>query len=108
VQGERKNAEVVVLPNPNRKVDLPKMLEELARRGVNELHVEAGSRLNASLVREGCVDEFLLYLNPSFLGDAAQGMLELQPLTSLEERVRLDVVSLERVGEDIRILARPA
>jgi diaminohydroxyphosphoribosylaminopyrimidine deaminase/5-amino-6-(5-phosphoribosylamino)uracil reductase len=108
VQGERKNAEVVVLPNPNRKVDLPKMLEELARRGVNELHVEAGSRLNASLVREGCVDEFLLYLNPSFLGDAAQGMLELQPLTSLEERLRLDVVSLERVGEDIRILARPA
>ena len=53
------------------------MLEELARRGVNELHVEAGFRLNGSLVREGCVDEFLIYLNPSLLGDAAQGMVDL-------------------------------
>ena len=53
------------------------MLEELARRGVNELHVEAGFRLNGSLVREGCVDEFLIYLNPSLLGDEAQGMVDL-------------------------------
>jgi diaminohydroxyphosphoribosylaminopyrimidine deaminase/5-amino-6-(5-phosphoribosylamino)uracil reductase len=36
------NAEVVVLPNPQEKVDLKKMLEELGRRGVNELHVEGG------------------------------------------------------------------
>jgi len=102
------NAEVFPLPNRNSKVDLPLMLQELAKRGINELHVEAGSRLNASLVREGCADEFLLYLNPSFLGDAAQGMLELPSLASLDERVRLDLISLERVGEDIRILARPA
>jgi diaminohydroxyphosphoribosylaminopyrimidine deaminase/5-amino-6-(5-phosphoribosylamino)uracil reductase len=45
-----------VLPNPAGKVDLPGMLRELAGRGVNELHVEAGFRLNGSLVREGCVD----------------------------------------------------
>ena len=105
---ELKNAEVVALPNQNRKVDLPKMLEELARRGINELHVEAGSRLNASLVREGCVDEFLVYLNPSFLGDAAQGMLDLPAFASLDERVRLAILSVDRVGEDLRILARPA
>src|SRR5262245_29947505 len=57
--GSLENAEVAALPNPDGKVDLPKMLDELARRELNELHVEAGSRLNASLVREGCVDEFL-------------------------------------------------
>jgi len=99
---------VVPLPNADGKVDLPKMLEDLARRGVNELHVEAGARLNASLTREGCVDEFLLYLNPSFLGDAAQGILDLPAASSLEERLKLHIVSLERVGEDLRILARPA
>jgi diaminohydroxyphosphoribosylaminopyrimidine deaminase/5-amino-6-(5-phosphoribosylamino)uracil reductase len=103
-----KGAEVAVLPNQNQKVDLPKMLVELARRGVNELHVEAGLRLNGSLTREGCVDEFLLYLNPSFLGDAAQGMLDLPALASLENRLKLRIVSLERLGEDLRILARPA
>jgi diaminohydroxyphosphoribosylaminopyrimidine deaminase/5-amino-6-(5-phosphoribosylamino)uracil reductase len=106
--GTLPNAEVCHLPNANHKVDLPKMLEELARRGINELHVEAGFRLNGSLVREGCVDEFLIYLNPSFLGDAAQGMLDLPGFASLEKRLKLRLLSAERVGDDLRVVARPA
>jgi diaminohydroxyphosphoribosylaminopyrimidine deaminase / 5-amino-6-(5-phosphoribosylamino)uracil reductase len=103
-----KGAEVVTLPNKDQKVELPKMLEELARRGVNELHVEAGFRLNGSLVREGCVDEFVVYLNPSFLGDDAQGMLDLPGFSLLESRLKLRILSLDRFGEDLRIVARPA
>jgi diaminohydroxyphosphoribosylaminopyrimidine deaminase/5-amino-6-(5-phosphoribosylamino)uracil reductase len=106
--GTLPNAEVMALPNENQKVDLPRMLEELARRGVNELHVEAGFRLNGSLAREGCVDEYLVYLNPSFLGDAAQGMLDLPAFESLEKKLRLKISSVDRLGEDLRILARPA
>jgi diaminohydroxyphosphoribosylaminopyrimidine deaminase/5-amino-6-(5-phosphoribosylamino)uracil reductase len=100
-------AEIRTLPNPNGKVDLPGMLEELASRGVNELHVEAGFRLNGSLVAEGCVDEFLIYLNPSFLGDEAQGMLSLPAFPSLEKRLKAKILSFERIGDDLRILARP-
>jgi diaminohydroxyphosphoribosylaminopyrimidine deaminase/5-amino-6-(5-phosphoribosylamino)uracil reductase len=59
-------------------------------------------------VREGCVDEYLIYLNPSILGSEAQGMLELAAPPALEERRRLRVLSVDRVGEDLRILARPA
>ena len=106
--GTLPNADVVSLPNPNRKVDLPRMLEELARRGVNELHVEAGFRLNGSLVQEGCVDEFLVYLNPSFLGDGAQGVVDLPEFKSLGDRPLLKILSVERIGGDLRILARPA
>ena len=106
--GTLAGAEVVSLPNAAGKVDLPRMLEVLAGRGVNELHVEAGLRLNGSLVREGCVDEFLLYLNPSFLGDAAQGMLDLAAPAALDARLRLRIVSLDRLGDDLRLLARPA
>ena len=102
------NAEIVVLPNADGKVDLQKMLQELGRRGINELHVEGGFKLNGSLVREGCVDEFLIYLNPSFLGDSAHGMVNLQDMASLDQRVALKIRSVERVGEDLRILARPA
>jgi diaminohydroxyphosphoribosylaminopyrimidine deaminase/5-amino-6-(5-phosphoribosylamino)uracil reductase len=102
------NAEIVVLPNAGGKVDLKKMLEELGRRGVNELHVEGGFKLNGSLVREGCVDEFLIYLNPSFLGEPALGMLDLPGFETLDQRPRLELRSLDRVGEDLRILARPA
>jgi diaminohydroxyphosphoribosylaminopyrimidine deaminase/5-amino-6-(5-phosphoribosylamino)uracil reductase len=105
--GSVRNAEVIVLPNAAGKVDLPRMLQELARRGVNELHVEAGFRLNGSLAREDCVDEVLLYLNPSFLGDSAQGIVDLPPPHSLEGRLKLRIASLERLGEDLRILARP-
>jgi diaminohydroxyphosphoribosylaminopyrimidine deaminase/5-amino-6-(5-phosphoribosylamino)uracil reductase len=98
--------ETIALPNPQGKVDLPKMLEELARRGVNELHVEAGFRLNGSLLREGCVDEFLIYFNPSLLGDGAQGMFGLPQFASLEARPRLVMRSVDRIGEDLRIVAR--
>ena len=110
--GKLPGAEVVVLPNAHGKVDLPAMLAELARRGINELHVEGGFRLNGSLVREGCVDEFLLYLNPSFLGGhekgGALGMLDLPQPASLDARLRLRVLSLERLGDDLRLVARPA
>jgi diaminohydroxyphosphoribosylaminopyrimidine deaminase/5-amino-6-(5-phosphoribosylamino)uracil reductase len=58
-------------------------------------------------VREGCVDEYLVYLNPSFLGDGAQGMVDL-PLRFLEKRIKLRVLSVERLAGDLRILARPA
>ena len=106
--GTLRNAEVLALPNAAGKVDLPRMLEELGRRGINELHVEAGFRLNGSLLREGCVDELLVYLNPSLLGDAAQGMVDLPAIDSLEARPKLRLLSVERIGEDLRLLARPA
>jgi diaminohydroxyphosphoribosylaminopyrimidine deaminase/5-amino-6-(5-phosphoribosylamino)uracil reductase len=100
------NAEIVALPNKAGKVDLAKMLEELGRRGINELHVEGGFKLNGSLVREGCVDEFLVYLNPSLLGDSALGMVNLAEMTSLDQRVPLNIRSVDRIGEDLRIIAR--
>jgi len=107
-EGRVPNADVVVLPNAHGKVELPQMLEALAERGINELHVEAGFRLNGSLVREGCVDEFLVYLNPSFLGDTAQGMLDLPAPAGLDARLKLKLVSTTQLGGDLRLLARPA
>jgi diaminohydroxyphosphoribosylaminopyrimidine deaminase/5-amino-6-(5-phosphoribosylamino)uracil reductase len=103
---EGRGAEVAVLANPHAKVDLPAMLSALAARGINELHVEAGVKLNGSLLREGCVDELLVYLAPSLLGDSAQGMASIATMTSLDERVPLAFRSVDRVGDDLRIIAR--
>jgi diaminohydroxyphosphoribosylaminopyrimidine deaminase/5-amino-6-(5-phosphoribosylamino)uracil reductase len=69
-QLRERGAEIILLPNANGKVDLPALMRELGTRQINELHVEAGSKLNGSLIRERCVDELLLYLAPSLLGDA--------------------------------------
>ncbi|MBX3650845.1 MAG: bifunctional diaminohydroxyphosphoribosylaminopyrimidine deaminase/5-amino-6-(5-phosphoribosylamino)uracil reductase RibD [Burkholderiales bacterium] len=102
-----KGAEVVVLPNHEGKVELPALLQELARRGCNEVHVEAGHKLNGSLLDEGLVDELLVYMAPCILGDTAQGMFHLPPLDSLAGRRKLRITDVARIGEDLRILARP-
>jgi diaminohydroxyphosphoribosylaminopyrimidine deaminase/5-amino-6-(5-phosphoribosylamino)uracil reductase len=99
-------AEVIVLPNAQGKVDLPRLLQVLAERGVNELHVEAGHKLNGSLLREGLVDELLMYFAPTLLGSGRE-MFPLPELTDLSGRHELKIVDLRRIGADIRILARP-
>ncbi|MGH8855066.1 MAG: RibD family protein, partial [Telluria sp.] len=97
--------EVMVLPNAHGKVDLPALMRELGRREINEVHVEAGSKLNASMVREACVDELLVYLASSLVGPG-QGMFDLPPLAQLADKRQLRFHDLARVGDDIRILAR--
>jgi diaminohydroxyphosphoribosylaminopyrimidine deaminase/5-amino-6-(5-phosphoribosylamino)uracil reductase len=98
--------EVVVLPNAAGKVDLTALLALLAKRELNEVHIEAGFKLNGSLLRENLVDEVLIYLAPAVVGADAQGMFNLPALTQLSGRYELDVRDLTRTGEDIRILAR--
>jgi diaminohydroxyphosphoribosylaminopyrimidine deaminase/5-amino-6-(5-phosphoribosylamino)uracil reductase len=83
------------------------MMRMLADRGVNELHVEAGARLNGGLLDHGLVDEVLLYVAPSIVGDPARGQFERpHPLDSLAQRCRLAFVSIDRIGDDLRIVAR--
>jgi diaminohydroxyphosphoribosylaminopyrimidine deaminase/5-amino-6-(5-phosphoribosylamino)uracil reductase len=102
-----KGTEVIVLPNASGKVDLKALMQELGRREMNEVHVEAGYKLNGSLLREGLVDELLIYLAPNILGDAARGMFDLPELTDLSGRLELEVRDLSCVGSDIRAIARP-
>jgi len=97
--------EVIMLPNADGKVDLPLLMAELGRRQINELHVEAGFKLNGSLIREECVDELLVYLAPSLLGDG-QRMFNLPALESLEQKKTLAFHELRQIGPDLRILAR--
>jgi diaminohydroxyphosphoribosylaminopyrimidine deaminase/5-amino-6-(5-phosphoribosylamino)uracil reductase len=99
-------AEIVQMANAAGKVDLPGMLKALGERQVNELHVEAGYKLNGSLLREGCVDELLVYLAPSLLGIDSMGMFSLVAPQALDNRVRLTFHAVDRIGDDVRILAR--
>ena len=100
-------AEVLVLPNAAGKVELKNLLEALARRGINEVHAEAGFKLNGSLMREGLVDELLLYLAPCLIGHAASGLFNLPELATLDGKRLLQIRDLRQIGEDIRLIARP-
>lgn len=91
--------------HPSGKVDLAAMMQDLGRREINELHVEAGFKLNGSLVREGLVDEFVVYLAPKLLGQGA-GMFHIGPLTELSQGAELEFKTTEMVGPDLRVVAR--
>ncbi len=91
-------------PGTASKVDLQAVMRDLAEREVNELHIEAGHKLNGSLLREGLVDELLVYLAPNLLG-SGRAMAALGPLSSLEQAIPLEFVSSTMVGPDLRLLA---
>lgn len=101
-----RGVEVVVLPNAVHKVDLDAMLKELGRRELNEVHVEAGFKLNGSLLEAGGVDELVLYLAPCLLGDAARGLFDLPALGDLGQRRALVIRDVRHVGADLRVVAR--
>ncbi|MGE8443626.1 MAG: bifunctional diaminohydroxyphosphoribosylaminopyrimidine deaminase/5-amino-6-(5-phosphoribosylamino)uracil reductase RibD [Comamonas testosteroni] len=99
-------ATVIAMPNAAGKVDLAAMLRDLAQRGTNELHVEAGFKLNGSLIREGLVDELLFYQAPRLLGTGAMGIANFGPLDSLDQGLPLVFNDVARLGPDLRIVAR--
>lgn len=89
------------------QVDIAWLLPELARRGVNELHVEAGARLNGHLIEQGWADEILVYLAPKLLGPG-RALAALTPLAGLDGCWQAEVRDLRLVGPDVRLIVRPA
>jgi diaminohydroxyphosphoribosylaminopyrimidine deaminase/5-amino-6-(5-phosphoribosylamino)uracil reductase len=102
---EQCGATIALKPGANAKVDLNAMLDELARRGVNEVHVEAGHKLNGSLMHADLVDEVLLYLAPKMIG-LGREMAVFGPLERLEQAPRFGWLDMQRVGEDLRLRLR--
>jgi diaminohydroxyphosphoribosylaminopyrimidine deaminase/5-amino-6-(5-phosphoribosylamino)uracil reductase len=99
----QRGIEVIAMANEHGKVDLPKLFSYLAKeREMNEIHVEAGFKLNGSLLREGCVDELLLYYAPFFMGEGI-GMANVSPLGSLDSRQEWQVIDQNLFGPDLRV-----
>ncbi len=103
---EAKGATVICLPSsPTGKVDLAAMLQDLGRRQINELHVEAGFKLNGSFWREGLVNELLLYQSAQLMG-AGQGIANIGLFETLVQTPKLRYHAVDLIGNDLRILAR--
>ena len=103
---EAAGAQLLVMPDKDCRVDLAEVIKWLGMQGVNEVHVEAGPKLNASLLQAKLIDELLLYLSPSFLGTGGQPIAALSQIDSLNSRIGLRIVDVTRIGDDLRILAR--
>ena len=100
---ENVGVQVIAMANAYGKVDLPKLFAYLAQeRHMNEIHIEAGFKLNGSLLREDCVNELLLYYAPFFMGEGI-GMANISPLTSLAERQDWQFIDQAMFGPDLRV-----
>jgi diaminohydroxyphosphoribosylaminopyrimidine deaminase/5-amino-6-(5-phosphoribosylamino)uracil reductase len=100
--------EHVAVATHDGRLDLIAALAELARREVNEIHVEAGPALCGALFAQGLADELLLYVAPVLLGDQARPLLQLPPLATMTERWQLNVLDQRMLGQDQRLRLRPA
>jgi diaminohydroxyphosphoribosylaminopyrimidine deaminase / 5-amino-6-(5-phosphoribosylamino)uracil reductase len=98
-------AQLLTLPAAAGKVDLQALMQTLTQREINELHVEAGPRLNAALLAGGWVDELLVYQAPMLMG-AGRNIADLGPLVDLANALRFEYRDVLRIGPDLRLLAR--
>jgi diaminohydroxyphosphoribosylaminopyrimidine deaminase/5-amino-6-(5-phosphoribosylamino)uracil reductase len=102
-QLQAQGVEVISMPNSMGKVNLPALMRYLATEcEMNEIHVEAGHKLNGSLLREGCVDELLVYLAPTLLGSGLS-IANLPELTSLTERTDWKRIDHTAFDPDLRL-----
>jgi diaminohydroxyphosphoribosylaminopyrimidine deaminase/5-amino-6-(5-phosphoribosylamino)uracil reductase len=104
---EAAGAEVVELPGADGRVDLAALLTLLAQRGINEVHVEAGATLNGALLDGGWVDEWVAYVAPMAVGDAARGLFAMPPLTALADATLFRLADVRQLGEDLRLTLAP-
>ncbi len=102
-------AEIIDLP-PRRGsmagLDLDALLVALADKSINEVLVEAGPTLSGAMVAAGLVDELVIYMAPHLMGSEARGLLHLPGLTTMAQRIALDIRDIRSVGPDIRLTAR--
>jgi len=103
---EKAGTQVIVFEEPDRdRVDLHRMMTSLANLSLNEILVEAGSRLGGALIQAGLVDEWIVYMAPSLLGTGAREMFQLPELDSLEQKTALNIQDVRMIGEDVRMIA---
>ncbi|MED5525045.1 MAG: bifunctional diaminohydroxyphosphoribosylaminopyrimidine deaminase/5-amino-6-(5-phosphoribosylamino)uracil reductase RibD [Pseudomonadota bacterium] len=75
----------------------------LKKLPVNSVLVEAGAKLAGAFLSEGLVDELVLYLAPTLMGDVSRGLVELPVFTDMAQAPRFTIKDVRQVGNDIRL-----
>ena len=101
-------AEMLYVPLIEGKLDLHSMLDALYKLGITDVLVEGGGEVNASFLRQGLIQKFLVYVAPKVLG----GRHSITPFTgsdveTIDAAMLLDFADVEKIGDDLRITAYP-
>jgi len=99
--------EVYRLPDNNGRLDLPEVMRFLAGQQINEVLVEAGAVLNGALLAENLLDEIVVYMAPSIMGDRGRGLFHLPGVTTMADKKMLKLLDVRQVGGDVRLTLKP-
>ena len=105
---EQAGADIVTVGLSDDRLDLRAVLADLGKREINDVLVESGPQLAGALADAGLVDEYVIYMAAKLLGDAGRGLLHMPQIATLADAPQLVIDSVEPVGRDWRITARPA
>ncbi|MFU8878042.1 MAG: bifunctional diaminohydroxyphosphoribosylaminopyrimidine deaminase/5-amino-6-(5-phosphoribosylamino)uracil reductase RibD, partial [Wenzhouxiangellaceae bacterium] len=97
---------IVVAADDEGRLDLDRLLAELAQCEINELHVEAGPGLSGALLAAGLADEIVLYQSASLIGELGGALVELPGVEKLDQRLHFQCIEQRRVGPDMRLILR--
>ncbi len=84
-------------------IDLDQVMRELGKREMNTILLEAGARLSGSMLKQGLVDEIIVYMAPDLLGAEARDMFLIAGLDQLIDRVKLKYRDVVMIGRDLKI-----
>lgn len=104
---QQQGVEVLSLPGVDATTDLQQLLKLLAERGCNEVLVEAGATLAGAFVQANLFDELVVFMAPTLLGSSARPLLALPGIDVMAQQQRLQLLDVERVGDDLCLRYRP-
>lgn len=104
---QKDNVEIVQIDATSNRVDLREVMRFLAKREINEVHLEAGSVLSGAMLEAGLIDEIIIYMAPHIMGDEAKGLFHLPAIKNMEQRLGLEIKDIRPIGKDWRITAVP-
>jgi diaminohydroxyphosphoribosylaminopyrimidine deaminase/5-amino-6-(5-phosphoribosylamino)uracil reductase len=100
--------EVQRLPDTNGRLDLPEVMRFLAAQQINEVLVEAGAILNGALLAANLLDEIIIYMSSSIIGDQGRGLCHLPEMLTMADKKELQLLDVRQVGRDLRLVLKPA
>ncbi len=103
-----KHPHVKLIQLQTEKLNLNDVLAAIGVQGIQSLYVEGGSTVHGSFVKEKLFQECHWYIAPKLLtgNDAIPVVGGVAP-ENMSEATDLEIISLEQIGSDIKVIARP-
>ena len=102
---EDAGAEVVEISKASEGIglDLQEMMENLFRRGIVQLMIEGGATLFGTFLKQGYVDQLVVYIGSCILGDKAEPLFRGMPIESMDESISMKLVNVRKLENSVRL-----